>query len=757
MKRKVIKSFVFGVALLLSAQMPKMSVQAAGECVQENIVEAEQYDAVTVTSGNFGVFNGLHWVMDPETGTVTISGKDMPYVRLMQNGNTLANSVFPAATKKIQFSDCTIVDNMTNLFAFLTELEEIDFSGLVTENLTNMDCTFNGCDSIKSLVLKNIDSSKVTSMSTMFCCDNLEIVDLSTLDTSSVEDMNSMFTGCHSLKSLDLKTFDTGKVTDMSDMFYECGMLETLNLEGWTNTNVEDMSEMFGYCCSLKNLNLTNFGTKNTTNMYYMFSECSALENLDLSSFETAKVENMAGMFSGCKSLKKLDISNFQTTSPQSLRSMLNNCSELVCLKTPKMMGENTVDLPGTFVTEDGRTTNIVSEEYAGMTLYREGYLSGKPIISTQPVSVKVNDGTQATFTVAATGDGLTYQWELSYAGDSTFRNCTFTGADTDTLTVDAIKARNGYSFRCIITDENGQSVISDIAKLTVETEEALDVSLTASKTKAEVGDIVRFTAQCSGGDGDYVYKFSLNYVENDTWHVLQPARNNNSIQMKVTKELSIRIRVDVWDGSGKTASKEIIIVVGDEVVPVELTANLAASTYEANSGEIVTFTAQGNGGDGDYQYKFIINDTANDNWYKLQDYSANNTIQWKATTAGTKRIMVDIKDGTGTIVGKNVSVVVNGTIAPTELKATLNASSYEVQSGDMVTLTAQGMGGSGKYNYKFIINDKTDDKWYKLQDFGTNNVIQWKATTPGTKRLMVDVMDSAGKKFGINVTIFVK
>ena len=103
------------------------------------------------------------------------------------------------------------------------------------------------------------------------------------------------------------------------------------------------------------------------------------------------------------------------------------------------------------------------------------------------------------------------------------------------------------------------------------------------------------------------------------------------------------------------------------------------------------------------------------------------------------------------------MSVVVNGAVAPAELKGTLTASAYEVSSGDVVTLTANGIGGSGKYNYKFIINDKTDDKWYRLQDYGTNSVIQWTATTPGTKRLMVDVMDSDGRKFGTNVTITVK
>ena len=110
--------------------------------------------------------------------------------------------------------------------------------------------------------------------------------------------------------------------------------------------------------------------------------------------------------------------------------------------------------------------------------------------------------------------------------------------------------------------------------------------------------------------------------------------------------------------------------------------------------------------------------------------------------------------DGTGAKVGKNVSVVVN---PRPELSAVLSASAYTVSPGDKVTLTAQGVGGSGKYNYKFIVNDKTDDKWYKLQDYCEKNEIIWTATTPGTKRLMVDVMDSTGKKFGTNITIIVE
>ena len=46
------------------------------------------------------------------------------------------------------------------------------------------------------------------------------------LDTSNVTSMSSMFLGCSSLTSLDLSNFDTSKVTDMETMLYDCQSLK---------------------------------------------------------------------------------------------------------------------------------------------------------------------------------------------------------------------------------------------------------------------------------------------------------------------------------------------------------------------------------------------------------------------------------------------------------------------------------------------------------------------------------------------------
>ena len=89
-----------------------------------------------------------------------------------------------------------------------------------------------------------------------------------------------------------------------------------------------------------------------------------------------------------------------------------------------------------------------------------------KAKITTQPASVTASTGTVAKFTVAATGVGLSYQWQYN-SGDG-WKNSGASGAATATLSISAKATYNGWQYRCIVTDENGNKVTSSAAKLTV-------------------------------------------------------------------------------------------------------------------------------------------------------------------------------------------------------------------------------------------------------------------------------------------------
>jgi hypothetical protein len=89
------------------------------------------------------------------------------------------------------------------------------------------------------------------------------------------------------------------------------------------------------------------------------------------------------------------------------------------------------------------------------------------PAISSQPADVTLCVGTTAGFTVAASGTGIGYQWQLSTDGGSTWSN--INGANSAGYITPVLAAgMNGYRYRCIVSGTCAPSVTSSAALLTV-------------------------------------------------------------------------------------------------------------------------------------------------------------------------------------------------------------------------------------------------------------------------------------------------
>lgn len=147
------------------------------------------------------------------------------------------------------------------------------------------------------------------------------------------DSMDYTFTALPKLKSADLSGFDTSRVTSMRSLFNSCEALTSVNLSGWTTKRVTDMADMFGGCTSLASLNLKAFNTSSVRTMDGMFTSCRALKTLDLSSFSTGRVESTRSMFASCTSLKTLDLSRFSTSAVTRCDNMFSNCAKLNELK----------------------------------------------------------------------------------------------------------------------------------------------------------------------------------------------------------------------------------------------------------------------------------------------------------------------------------------------------------------------------------------------------------------------------------------
>ena len=93
--------------------------------------------------------------------------------------------------------------------------------------------------------------------------------------------------------------------------------------------------------------------------------------------------------------------------------------------------------------------------------------LAAGPSITAHPKDQTVKAGAKATFTAAASGDGVTYQWQVSKDGGLTWKDCTSAGNKTASFGFTAKASYSGWMYRCAIGDANGSNV-TDAALLTV-------------------------------------------------------------------------------------------------------------------------------------------------------------------------------------------------------------------------------------------------------------------------------------------------
>jgi len=288
---------------------------------------------------------------------------------------------------------------------------------------------------------------------------------------------------------------------------------------------------------------------------------------------------------------------------------------------------------------------------------------------------------------------------------------------------------------------DDDTTFVPDIYNVTfTETEQKLEVIATASATTVKSGDTVKISTQLKNALGAYTYKFIAYDTTTKQWTKLQDFSSSSSYTWKTTDAGNKQVYVDVKDSKGNVTRSSAVNIKVTEDPSVK---PLAISATKQESGNKITFTATGNGGSGKYSYKFLVYNKTTNSWAKLQDFSDKNTFTWTKGTAGDRYFYVDIKDNsTGkTVRSEALNVKIEETTKPLVISAT------KQESGNKITFTATGNGGSGKYSYKFLVYNKTTNSWAKLQDFSSKNTFTWTKGTAGDRYFYVDIKDNSTGK----------
>ena len=348
------------------------------------------------------------------------------------------------------------------------------------------------------------------------------------------------------------------------------------------------------------------------------------------------------------------------------------------------------VDLT-TGVTLNGRaltTTGALSTAAITVTIPPGCVNTSSPIITIEPSDQTVCGGSAVSFSVSATGTGLTYQWRKGVVNLTNVGN--ITGATTATLTISSVSILDAATdYNVVINGTYLPSATSVNVSLTVNT--SPEITAQPLNQVAGVGNSVSFSVTATGSGLTYQWrKGVINLI------------NGGNISGATTATLTIN-PVNVTD-----ASTNYNVVISGTCSPITnssnaiLTVNTAPniitgpSDQTACTGGSVSFSVAATGSGLTFQWrKGTVNLT-----------DVGNIVG--ATTATMIIISVSIYDA-----ATDYNVVINGTYLPSATSAnvslTVNTSpnitaqpaSQTAYSGNLVSFSVTATGTGLSYQWR--------------------------------------------------------
>ncbi|TCS84690.1 putative Ig domain-containing protein [Anseongella ginsenosidimutans] len=197
-------------------------------------------------------------------------------------------------------------------------------------------------------------------------------------------------------------------------------------------------------------------------------------------------------------------------------------------------------------------------------------------LIAEQPLERTVCFGTETSFSLEATGGDLTYQWQFSSDGGTTFtdleENTVYSGVATATLTIAAAASETAGLYRCLISNECS-TLESDAAALGVTL-----VEITGTPPAGTVDVAYNFTFSVSGRSEPYTW--SVSQGELPDWLELNTETGEISGIPESAGDVTFTLQAE--DASGCAATLAVNLTIASGEAPVITFPEMEAVVYGA-------------------------------------------------------------------------------------------------------------------------------------------------------------------------------
>ena len=170
--------------------------------------------------------------------------------------------------------------------------------------------------------------------------------------------------------------------------------------------------------------------------------------------------------------------------------------------------------------------------------------------ITKQPEDVFVRDGNEVFFSIEANGEGLTYQWYIKRTNETAFTP--WKDRTSATASFWCNPGHNGMQVYCVVTDQAGNSVVSDTANLSV-----LTITAQVGDLALVIGNKVELFVDAIGEGLTYQW-----YIKRPNETTFSPWNNRTSASTGFVCQITnnnMQFYCVITDAAGNTVKTNIV------------------------------------------------------------------------------------------------------------------------------------------------------------------------------------------------------